>query len=217
MFENQGVIGNVVVKASDREVQLGVDGLGALLKTMNNEDFRINAGINTRFFLHGATGNISIGSSVGQERLHVFGRARFEEGIKLGNSQGENVLNHYEEFNTTTNISSNGNVIATNVQVKLVRIGKSVTLTVPANVLNITPIPVTELLFSFILPDRFRPANNALRFPIQVLNNDVQGTGILLVNTTGIIGLRPNVSNPAGQWFGINNCGFYAFSVQYVL
>lgn len=216
-FETGSVIGNIVVRSSTREIQLGLDGLGGVMSIVNNEDFRLNTATNTRIYVSGSTGNVAIGSTVAQEKLHVQGTGRFDTGIKLANTTGNNLLNYYEEYSVNTSVMSGNVSLLSNVPLRVVRIGKMVQITLPDDVINLSPLALQEIKFSVELPERFRPNRDAIRFPLQILNNGSQGTGYLVIAPNGLITIRPNISNSAAIWSGVNNAGFYASGLSYSL
>lgn len=218
MFETDNVIGNLSVKSESAELLVGTDDLGGVVKTANSESFRIATGDDTRIYIYGQDGNVAIGSSIPQEKLHVLGKARFDDGIRFTSEQGGGLLNYYREHSFLTSLVNGNSTIGANVPIRVVRVGSMVTVMLQKNLLQLNiNSPIPELQLTTSLPSGLRPLVDEVRVPIQVLNNGVAGIGLMIIQTNGVIRFRPNASNMSTLWSGNENAAIYTCSIQYAL
>lgn len=217
IFENTNTVSHLQVKGAGRGLKLGVDGFGGLLDLENGEGLRVMTGGTAHMFLNAANGNVSIGGGLPQEKLHVRGKGLFEDGIQLSTGQGGQTLDYYEALTFTSNLRNGTTTLVDGVAMRLVRIGSQVTLTLRQNLMDLNFPPTSELQFSAALPSRFRPSGTELRVPIQVLNNGAWSTGVLVIQTNGLMTLRPQAGNAAALWTGVQNAGIFGFTTSFAL
>lgn len=131
-------------------------------------------------------------------------------GLLLPSAGGtSSVLDHYEEATFPVSFSNGLNNYATNYTMKAVRVGKQVTLTFPADLidLNISGVQVVRV---HPIPLRFIPPSS-LYLPIPIRSNGGNALGIIHVSSSGIGLYSGNLGAP----FSGPNSGIRACSVTY--
>lgn len=147
--------------------------------------------------------------------LKTDGNVQLNGDLLLPSSGGTaSPLDHYEETTGTINLTNGSNNYLPSYTIKLLRVGKQVTLTLPTDVLNLTVSGVSDIQLNPI-PARFRPATN-IYLPLRIRNNGVDDLGLLLIRTDGVAYLKPSAAG--GVWSGNINtgyCGFFATALTY--
>jgi hypothetical protein len=216
-FQTNNTSGLVSIKNNTHHLDVGTDANGAFLGTLSPSDLRLHTNYLDRLVIKQASGNVGIGTNEPARKLHVAGAGMFTEGVLLGTTGGTaSPLNYYEELTVVSNIFNSGSIYHTDYSFRVIRTGKQVTITLPKEILNMTINLVNDLLLTG-LPARFRPSGDAIRQPISVMVNGIQGNGLLVIRTDGTISLRANILNPNTFWVSVANGGFYACSVSYII
>jgi hypothetical protein len=158
-------------------------------------------------------GRLGIGTNDPQSQLHTTGTARFGGGVLLPGASGTpDTLNYYEEETVNVNFFNGAVTYTSNQQVKLVRVGKQVTMTFPVDILELFVINVQDIIIG-PFPPRFMPPVSNLHIPVRVRSGGVSAMGVcVLLGGSEYLFLKPAANG--GGWGGVQ-CGIYATSITY--
>jgi hypothetical protein len=172
------------------------------------EALKFVTGTSERMRIDGA-GNVGIGTTNASEKLEVSGNIK-ADGVRLATAGGAaSSLNHYEESNLSLQLYFAA--VTSNYSIKIVRVGKLVTITFPEDKKS-SSIGPGGISFSTI-PARFRSSINQ-HLPIRTLAGAKSQMGILLVKSDGTISIFPDA---AGSNWTNEAGGFYATSINYIV
>lgn len=157
------------------------------IRSRGNEKVSFWTNTNERFFIEGG------------------GTAEFTIGCRFPSSGGtKSVLSHYEENSTNYDFKALSGSSTTTITIRILRIGKHVTVTIPPIRVDITTT-VGWVDSQTNLPTRFRPAVNDFS-QVVLLQNSGQDFGIIKIFTTGLIRLErgnndnfPTYTNDVGS------------------
>lgn len=156
-------------------------------------------------------GRLGIGTIDPQAQLHTTGDARFDGGILLPTTGGTPAsLNHYEETTATVNFFNGPTIFFPNYTVKIVRVGKQVTITFPADNIAMLVSGVEDIVVGPFDP-RFMPASN-IYAPLRIRTGGINGMGICWFPGNNHIFIKPNANG--GNWGGVLS-GIYSTSITY--
>lgn len=158
-------------------------------------------------------GRLGIGTIDPEAQLHATGAAKFGRGILLPTVSGTpDTLNYYEEETVNVNFFNGAVTFTSNQQVKLVRVGKQVTMTFPVDIHDLFVINVQDIIIG-PFPPRFMPPVSNLHIPVRVRSGGVSAMGVcVLIGGNEYMFLKPAANG--GSWGGVQ-CGIYATSITY--
>jgi len=131
----------------------------------------------------------------------VFGTTSATVGLTLNNSTASytpTVLNYYEEYSGTIQFTMSGNNISVTCTLRIIRIGKQVTLSL-SNMDNFTTSGASAVIIYSAIPTRFRPVH-VITNPCMVYTSAARQCGLFRLTTNGIITIYPLLTNLATGW-----------------